>query len=61
MNDRMKYDTCLFRKDCWEWPEDLGMIKTKKDETFDIDYLCLISGKSKNFSAEHIEVFELGY
>ncbi len=52
MNDRMKSDICMFRKDCWEWPEDLGNLKTKKDDFFDSEFLYLISGSSKNFVAE---------
>jgi|LauGreDrversion4_2_1035121.scaffolds.fasta_scaffold3787252_1 hypothetical protein len=52
MNDRKKNDVCMLRKDCWEWPEDLANLIAKKDDTLDFEYLCLISGKSKNFAAE---------
>jgi hypothetical protein len=52
MNDRMKNDVCMFTNNCWEWPDDLGNLKTKKDDYFDFEHLFLVSGKNKNFAAE---------
>jgi len=42
----------LFRKECWEWPEDLGDLVIKKDEIYNFEFLCLISGKNRNFATE---------
>jgi hypothetical protein len=54
----MKSDIHYFRSDCWQWPEDIGKIKTKKDIISDAENLLISGSKNSNFRVEHIEVFD---